>query len=130
MPGKVLLISVNQCENPYPVFPLGLACLEAALRPAGYETRWLDLKADPQSVAEAIASFQPDFVGISLRNIDDIVIKRRETFFDSLAELTRLVRNACAAPVILGGSGFSIRVKNVSCKTSSASQWLRPSARP
>jgi radical SAM superfamily enzyme YgiQ (UPF0313 family) len=108
MPGKVLLISVNRCENPYPVFPLGLACLEAALRPAGYQTRWLDLKADSQSVPEAIKSFQPDFVGISLRNIDDIVIKRRETFFDSLAAVTGQVRRACAAPIILGGSGFSI----------------------
>ncbi len=108
MPGKVLLISVNRCDSPYPVFPLGLACLEAALRPAGYETRWLDLQADAQSVHDAVSSFQPDFVGISLRNIDDVVIKRRETFFDPLAALTQEVRRASAAPVILGGSGFSI----------------------
>ncbi len=106
--GKVLLISLNRCDNPYPVFPLGLACLEAALHPAGYQTRWLDQQADAQSVPDVLASFQPDFVGISLRNIDDVVIKRRETFFDPLPELTRQVRAACAAPVILGGSGFSI----------------------
>jgi radical SAM superfamily enzyme YgiQ (UPF0313 family) len=108
MPGKVLLISVNRCGNPYPVFPLGLACLEAALRPAGYQTRWLDRQAHAQTVPEAVASFQPDFVGISLRNIDDVVIKRRETFFDPLPALTEEVRRCCAAPVILGGSGFSI----------------------
>src|ERR1035441_1720990 len=108
MPGKVLLISLNRCERPYPVFPLGLACLEAALRQAGYQTRWLDQQADAQSVPEAVASFQPDFVGISLRNIDDVVIKRRETFFEPLAAFTQEVRRSCAAPVILGGSGFSI----------------------
>jgi radical SAM superfamily enzyme YgiQ (UPF0313 family) len=108
MPGKVLLISVNRCASPYPVFPLGLACLDAALRPAGYQTRWLDPQADAQSVQDAVASFQPDFVGISLRNIDDVVIKRRETFFDPLPALTEEVRRSCAAPVILGGSGFSI----------------------
>lgn len=108
MPGKVLLISVNRCDSPYPVFPLGLAFLDAALRAAGYETRWLDLQAEPQTVHDAVKSFQPDFVGISLRNIDDVVIKRRETFFDPLAALTEEVHRACAAPVILGGSGFSI----------------------
>jgi radical SAM superfamily enzyme YgiQ (UPF0313 family) len=108
MPRKVLLISINRCNSPYPVFPLGLACLEAALRPAGYETRWLDQQADPRSVHDTAAAFQPDFVGISLRNIDDVVIKRRETFFGPLAALTQEVRRACGAPVILGGSGFSI----------------------
>lgn len=108
MPGKILLISVNQCDSPYPVFPLGLACLEAALRPAGYETRWLDRQSDSQAVRNVAASFQPDFVGISLRNIDDVVIKRRKTFFDPLASLTQEVRGVCAGPVILGGSGFSI----------------------
>jgi radical SAM superfamily enzyme YgiQ (UPF0313 family) len=108
MPGKVLLISVNRCNSPYPVFPLGLACLDAALGHAGYEARWLDLQADGLSVTDAVASFRPDFVGISLRNIDDVVIKRRETFFDPLPALTEEIRRSCAAPVILGGSGFSL----------------------
>jgi radical SAM superfamily enzyme YgiQ (UPF0313 family) len=108
MPAKVLLISVNRCSSPYPVFPLGLACLEGALRPAGYETCWLDRQADTRSVQDVAASFQPDFVGISLRNVDDVMIQRRETFFDALTALTQEVRRACAAPVILGGSGFSI----------------------
>jgi radical SAM superfamily enzyme YgiQ (UPF0313 family) len=108
MPGKVLLISINQCESPCPVFPLGLACLEAALRPAGCQTRWLDCCASSQSVPDVIASFQPDFVGLSLRNIDNVVSLRRETFFDPLAALTRQIHRSCAAPVILGGSGFSI----------------------
>ena len=108
MPGKVLLISVNRCVSPSPVFPLGLACLEAALRPAGYETHWLDRQAEARSVREAAVAFKPDFVGISLRNIDDVVIRRRETFFDPLRTMIAEIREVCAAPVILGGSGFSI----------------------
>jgi radical SAM superfamily enzyme YgiQ (UPF0313 family) len=108
MPGKVLLISINRCNNPYPVFPLGLAYLEAALRSAGYEVRWLDQQVDVRSVPGAVASFQPDFVGISLRNIDDVVIRRRETFFDPLTTLIQEIRSAAAATIILGGSGFSI----------------------
>ncbi len=113
MPSKVLLLSANRCHSPYPVFPLGLACLDGALLSAGYETRWLDRQANSQSVQEAVASFQPDFVGISLRNIDDVLIKRREIFFDSLAALNQEVRRACTATVILGGSGFSIFPKEL-----------------
>jgi radical SAM superfamily enzyme YgiQ (UPF0313 family) len=108
MPGKVLLVSTNRCNSPYPVFPLGLACLEAALRPRGYQIAWLDQQADTRSVSDVIESFQPDFVGISLRNIDDLVIKRRQTFVDSVKEFIMEIRRTCAAPLILGGSGFSI----------------------
>ena len=36
MSHKVLLLSANRCTAPDPVFPLGLTCLSAALREAGY----------------------------------------------------------------------------------------------
>ena len=47
-------------------------------------------------------------MGISLRNIDDVFIRKRETFFDELASLGANIRRQTAAPIILGGSGFSI----------------------
>jgi hypothetical protein len=36
MPSRILLISVNRCTAPDPVFPLGLAHINAALRRAGH----------------------------------------------------------------------------------------------
>ena len=42
----ILLISINQCDEPYPVFPLGLAYVDAALRRAGYQTRLIDWQMD------------------------------------------------------------------------------------
>ncbi len=109
MAGRFLLISVNQCKHPYPVFPLGLSHLDAALRAAGYETRWVDLNlASLTSLAETLASFRPDAVGLSLRNIDDVLIRKREVFFEPLAALCRTIRERTACPVVLGGSGFSI----------------------
>jgi radical SAM superfamily enzyme YgiQ (UPF0313 family) len=103
-----LLVSVNECADPYPVFPLGLAHLEAALRPAGYQTRWLDLRFQRRELQPLLAQWRPDFVGLSLRNIDDVLIHRRETFFDGLGALCREIRAAHPCPIILGGSGFSI----------------------
>src|SRR5690242_14838138 len=114
MPSKILLISTNRCTSPDPVFPLGLAFVNAALRRAGHGTRWLDCQLDGErphqrslrieplnhpnvsgsiaspggegggeetlrsnivsrfmgTLEETLQQFQPDLVGISLRNID------------------------------------------------------------
>ena len=108
MASKILLISVNRCAAPDPVFPLGLAHLNAALRQAGHETRWSDCNVNEAALAETLASLQPDFVGISLRNIDDVLIRQRETYYDGLAPLRDTIRQRVNCPIILGGSGFSI----------------------
>ena len=90
------------------VFPLGLALIDAALRQAGHESLLLDLNSSPVSITQAITSFRPNIVGISLRNIDDVMIGKREVFFSPLAGLCREVRETCDAAIVLGGSGFSI----------------------
>ncbi|HYG33139.1 MAG TPA: cobalamin-dependent protein, partial [Clostridia bacterium] len=108
MPSRILLISANRCTTPDPVFPLGLAHVNAALRQAGHETRWIDVLADNTGLTEALKQFKPDFVGISLRNIDDVLIRKQETFFRDLASLGEVVRREISCPIIVGGSGFSI----------------------
>jgi radical SAM superfamily enzyme YgiQ (UPF0313 family) len=108
MSGRILLISVNECDSPYPVFPLGLAHLDAALQAAGWQTEWLDCQYERAALPERLRSFRPDFVGLSLRNIDDVLIHKRETFFNGLAQLCQEIRRHVPCPIILGGSGFSI----------------------
>ena len=108
MPSRILLISVNRCTAPDPVFPLGLAHINAALRHAGHETRWLDRLSNADRLVEMLKEFQPDLVGISLRNIDDVLIRQQEKFYDELAPFTATIRQHSLAPVVLGGSGFSI----------------------
>lgn len=106
---RLLLVSVNRCEHPYPVFPLGLSHLDAALHAAGHETRWLDLNvAGCDALTAVLASFRPEVVGLSLRNIDDVLIRKREIFFEPLGSLVRQVQEQAGCPVVLGGSGFSI----------------------
>ncbi len=108
MGGKVLLISNNRCTAPDPVFPLGLAYLNSALRRAGHHILWADSLAGGESIESVMARCQPDAVGISVRNIDDVIIRKRETFFDNLSRLGETIRRKGKCPVVLGGSGFSI----------------------
>src|SRR5208283_3070131 len=103
MPSRILLISVNRCTAPDPVFPLGLAHINAALRHASHETRWLDRLSNADRLVEMLKEFQPDLVGISLRNIDDVLIRKRENFYDELAPFTATIRQHSQAPVVLGG---------------------------
>lgn len=108
MHSKVLLVSPNRCTSPDPVFPLGLAHVSAALERAGHDTLLLDVLADRRPLEEVLQEFRPDFVGVSLRNIDDVLIRKRETFFDSPRTICETVRRVHPCPVVIGGSGFSI----------------------
>jgi radical SAM superfamily enzyme YgiQ (UPF0313 family) len=108
MPSRILLISVNRCTSPDPVFPLGLAHINAALRQAGHTTRWLDRLSNLHQLVATLREFQPDLVGLGLRNIDDVLIRQKESFYDELAPHIAIIREHSRAPVVLGGSGFSI----------------------
>jgi len=82
MGSKILLISANRCTTPDPVFPLGLAHVNTALRQAGHDTLWADSLVGIERIEDVLTRYKPDFIGISLRNIDDVLIRKRETFFD------------------------------------------------
>jgi radical SAM superfamily enzyme YgiQ (UPF0313 family) len=105
---KVLLVSVNLCSTPEPVFPLGLAHLSAALEAAGHPVAWIDLLVDGGRFEEALVASKADLVGLSVRNIDDVLIRRGETFVGHLESLVATVHRKLGCPVVLGGSGFSI----------------------
>src|SRR5512137_1218967 len=108
MASSVLLINTNRCVTPDPVFPLGLVYLHAALREAGHTTYWLDFQAHGAAQLEQIlATCQPQFIGISLRNIDDVLIRKQETYFGELVTLCAAIRKKTKSCIILCGSGFS-----------------------
>jgi radical SAM superfamily enzyme YgiQ (UPF0313 family) len=108
MPSRILLISANRCTAPDAVFPLGLAHLNAALRKAGHSCLWLDSLAGTACLEETLENYRPDFVGVSLRNVDDVLIRQRETFFGDAVTLGERIRQKTRSPLIAGGSGFSI----------------------
>src|SRR6516162_2789797 len=100
MASRVLLISANRCRTPDAVFPLGLAYLCAALRRAGHECRWVDALVDSGRLEQTSKQWQPQFIGISLRNVDDVLVRKRETFFEEVATLVMTIRQNIDCPII------------------------------
>jgi len=107
---KVLLVNSNREKVPYPVPPIGLAMAAAALE-GRYEVRLYDGvdAGGGEPLAREVASFAPDYVGVGIRNIDDMRGDRSSFFIDGVADdFVAPLRAATRAPLILGGSGFSV----------------------
>lgn len=105
---KIVLISANRCTTPYPVYPLGLSHVAAALELAGHDVTLLDVNVHDTVIGEILTRVNPGLVGISLRNVDDVNIDVRHCFAPDLLEMTALARRCCTAPVVLGGSAYSL----------------------
>lgn len=116
--SRVFLISPNTVSDPYPVYPIGMAIVSTALASAGHEVRQYDLLVEGRSedrLKEAISGFDPHYVGISLRNIDSVDSCDPEDnwYLSSDLDLVRSIRKATGAPVIIGGSAFSVMPEEI-----------------
>jgi len=108
---KILLISANVAKVPYPVYPLGLGIIAAALEKAGHAVTQFDLLQNEMSmeaVAAAVREAGPDLVGVSLRNIDNTNLLHEEQYIPCVRDIVATVRRESSCRVVLGGSGFSI----------------------
>jgi len=106
---KVLLISANTVTTPHPVYPLGLDYVMQALTPR-HEVRILDMNvAGAQDrLEDSLRVDRPDVIGISIRNIDNEDTLDTKSFIPGYEALARFIRARTKAPIVLGGSGFSI----------------------
>ena len=108
---KVLLISANTARSPYPVYPIGISMVAAALRQAGHEVCLFDCLQHEQTL-EALSALlraePPALVGISIRNIDNVNLLHEERYIDGVRLLVERIRAETKARIVLGGSGFSL----------------------
>lgn len=107
-PTRVLLVNLNHYDQPYPVYPLGLAYLHGAMREAGHDSRLWDARMAKVPVEDAIAEFMPDVVALSMRNVDNVQLHNPKSFIQEVAVMCRRVRLVTRAKLVLGGSGFSV----------------------
>jgi len=93
------------------VYPLGLSYIATALDAAGHEVRICDPNAQTdglKAIARQSAAWQPDAVGISLRNIDTTDYLHYRYYYGQLAEtLDAISAAAPKATIVIGGTGFS-----------------------
>jgi radical SAM superfamily enzyme YgiQ (UPF0313 family) len=115
--SRVFLVATNTSVEPHPVYPLGMAVVAAALAGRGHEVRQFDFLASGRSLprlAEAVAGFDPDFVGLSLRNLDDCdSLAPGVSHLDVAREVVASLRGATRAPILVGGPAVSILPQEV-----------------
>lgn len=108
---NVLLISANTEQINMPVLPLGMAYVAAAVQNAGHDVRTVNLMmaGDIRGLVKAaVTSYQPDMIGISVRNIDDQSFGTPKFLLDPVKAVVSECRNLSDAPIVLGGAGYSI----------------------
>ncbi len=117
---KVMLISANTTISPYPVYPLGLSMIAAALVKAGHEVHQVDFLHQGNSldaVRNEVLRLQPDLVGISVRNIDNVNFMNERYYIQNVKDIVDSVRTATDARILLGGAGFSLIPEGILQKT-------------
>jgi len=106
---KVLLLSASTYQEPHPVYPIGLDYVAAALA-ASHEVKILDANCyqDRHDLMRAVDQCHPEVIGLSLRNIDNAAIFNSQSFINTFRDLVTAIRRRHQAPIILGGSAFSL----------------------
>jgi radical SAM superfamily enzyme YgiQ (UPF0313 family) len=106
---KILLISANTLKMPYPVYPIGLDYVAGSLG-SRYQIKIIDMNefAEPSELGSVVREYSPDYVGISIRNIDNTDATNSRAFLEDYQKLVSQIRENSPAPIILGGSGFTI----------------------
>jgi len=108
---KILLISENRCKENLIPYPLGIAFVATAVKEAGHEVSCLDLMFSDDPVLEVtqrIDSFQPECIGLSVRNIDNQDMHENVFYMPQVKEISDAIKSHTDAPIILGGAGFSL----------------------
>ena len=110
---RVLIFSGSREIVHVMVPPLGEAYLAAYLINQGHDVKLLDLTLSndaKRDIAKAINSFNPQVIGISIRNVDSTTYPGNLFFYLPVKNLILYIKELVdpKVPVILGGSGFSI----------------------
>ncbi|MEA3332337.1 MAG: lipid biosynthesis B12-binding/radical SAM protein [Pseudomonadota bacterium] len=111
--SRVLLISTNRATAPYVVYPLGMAVVAGALDKNGHQVEQFDLLAAETSgrtLESIILEFGPDFICLSLRNIDntDSFSGADGWYLEEARQTVIKIRSLTTVPLIVGGPAFSL----------------------
>jgi hypothetical protein len=114
---RVLLIYANGEREPWPVMPIGMSFVAAALHARGHDVWILDLVfcADwPARIRASIEEHQPQLVGIGIRNIDNVDWSDHRSYLGDIRDrVVAPIRSATQAPIVVGGAAVNIMPRRV-----------------
>ena len=108
---KILFVSTNRLRRIMPPMPLGLASVIAQIDESRHEIQALDLMFAERPEAELkarLASFAPDLVALSVRNVDNQSCYHTEYLLPEDKKVVEWCREASAATVVVGGTAFTV----------------------
>ncbi len=110
---RILMVQTQSVEGPSSerVYPIGIVLLAELLKRKSHDVTILDMNLEPDpfgALRERLQGFQPDVVGLSLRNIDPLGNKTT-SLVPPFVATARLVSSVMPrAKIISGGTGFSL----------------------
>ena len=113
---KILLVSTNRNTLPMPVMPIGACIIAHASERSGHTVHLLDLMFTRDAMAElesAVTGFQPEVVGISIRNIDNNDMRNTVFYLETLRKIVDVLRTRTAAPIFLGGAAMGVMPEEI-----------------
>ncbi|HBF38942.1 MAG TPA: B12-binding domain-containing radical SAM protein [Firmicutes bacterium] len=106
---KLLMVSSNVMDDPYPVYPLGANIVASAVKKSGIEVKFFDLMVDGiAGLDTALVEFKPDYIAISMRNVDNVNFNEPQSFVFQYKSLIEKIQQTTKAPIILGGAAYTI----------------------
>ena len=112
---RILLVQAFLGRKEKPIYPIGLATLASVLKK--HEIKVIDpnILDDPDGdLKQAALDFQPELIGISLRNVDTTQVRDPFIYFNGMRESLSAVKTVCPdAGIVIGGSGFSIYAEEI-----------------
>lgn len=109
---KTLLINSNRFKQPWPVIPFGLGCVAAAVEQAGHRVKVLDLcfSGSPRrDIRRTLKEFEPDVIGISIRNIDNGTGYNTEFLLEDVRrDVVEPSKEYFAGPIVIGGPSVGV----------------------
>jgi radical SAM superfamily enzyme YgiQ (UPF0313 family) len=94
-----------------PPIPLGLASIIAQIDESRHPLQVLDLMFEEQpeaALTAKLASFEPDLIAVSIRNVDNQSALQTEYLLPREKEFIDLCREGSAATLVVGGPAFTV----------------------
>ena len=94
------------------IYPIGLISIATVLEQQGHEVTIFDPNTAAAPLADlvrAVKRFAPDFIGLSLRNIDNQLRLRPVYYYQGMRQTLAVLREVSPdKPIAVGGPGYSI----------------------